>query len=139
MRNQELVKQILKGAFENLTKSSSTFIDIHGYKTAELVVPELVQQGIPSIGVGLFETNKIMVFNVDENGFHPFFSIAERAEKYGSDYTYLDIIFSREWATSHHSASYNYDIGNFKEINEDLASALYVMNAIKKAEEELTK
>ncbi len=144
MKNKELVEKIFKRAFEDLTKDLNS-IDLHGYKTVELVAPELAQQGIKSIGIGLNESNKIVIFKIDNDyknteRFRPVFHIAEQAEKYGSEYTYLSIRICREWSDDKYDESnYNYDIGCFKGIYEDLAAVLYVINAIKKAEEELTK
>lgn len=138
--------KIIENAFNNMTKDAKEFVDIEGrLKAAELIIPELAEAGIPSIGIGLDKHgNGIMIFKIDptaekDGKFVRIFDILQMRYNCESDHTYLHVGPSSSlysWRTISFICN---NVGDFKTIATEMKIVAYVMEQIENAETEFIK
>lgn len=147
MENRAEIQGIIEDAFNSLTIHSSIFIDINGYKTTELIIPELLKNGIPSIGVGFNKNDGAMIIckinnNFDSNDHRKFeriFDIIFLGYSPESPHIYLHIGYIGK-LYSWHTKSFEFSkIGDFKVIAAKMQSVWYVMKEIERAESDFFK
>ncbi|HZJ41444.1 MAG TPA: hypothetical protein VFD51_00255, partial [Patescibacteria group bacterium] len=132
---KEIIHKTLKNVFNKLTVNSVGFVEVFGYKTAEIRIRNLLQP----FGLGLYEQNPVIkIFYIDNNhkssdpsDYKPIVSIGRRAlgaeNKEAWNVEFSDAVIFIE------------NVGNFREICAITQIVHYVMQAIEEEERSILK
>lgn len=136
MTKEEIIRQVLKNVFEKLTINESVFIELFGFKTAEISVRGLLKK----VGIGYYEQGntilKVFFINdhyekADSNRFKPVLSIGYRIIGSKKEAAW-NIEFSDE-------AILVKEVGSLPSISSDMQALYYIIQDIEYEERELAK
>ena len=131
-KNEIIIKQALENVFNKLTVDASTFIDLYGFKTAEIKVRGLLR----TIGIGLYAPSpSIKIFFIDDQlapddhlRFKPIMKVSHRY--WGEQAVVWDIEFADE-------TQLVVEVGDLQKFSAYMQAAHYIIQDIEYEEREL--
>lgn len=131
-KNEAIIKQVLENVFNKLTVDVSTFIDLYGFKTAEIKVRGLLRP----IGIGLYApSSSIKIYFIkdqlnpgDHSRFKPILKVSHRY--WGEESVVWDIEFTDETQVV-------VEVGDLQKFSSCMQAAYYIIQDIEYEEREL--
>lgn len=136
MTKEELIRQTLKNVFEKLTVNESVFVELFGFKTAEINIRGLLKK----VGIGYYEPGYtiLKIFFIDDRyektdsrRFKPVISIGYRASELKNEAAW-DFEFSDETTLVK-------EVGSLSNMSSDMQAFYYIIQDIEYEERELVK
>ncbi len=130
-KNEIIIKQALENVFNKLTVDVSAFIDLYGFKTAEIKVGSLLR----TIGIGLYApSSSIKIFFIDDQcaqddhqRFQPILDISFR---YWGEETVV-------WNIEFLNTTMVEEVDHLRNFSANMQAAYYVVQIIENEEREL--